>query len=68
MRVGDYIICINSNEGPNLTFGKKYQIIEIKKELFWCTVTNDINEIQYFILSRFITIDEWRDKQLNKIL
>jgi hypothetical protein len=68
MEVGDYIICIDPKEGPNLTFGKKYKIIEINEKLFWCTITNDINETQYYILIRFITLDEWREKQLNKIL
>ena len=26
MEVGDYTICIDPKEGPNLTFGKKYKI------------------------------------------
>jgi hypothetical protein len=68
------VICID-NEGveTGLTLYKKYEIEESFTQdkidlLKGFLVTNDIGSMGFYATNRFISIEEWRDKQLNKVI
>ncbi len=74
------LICIDAitdvlqlgSGSPELTLGKEYEIIRWydKKEdgRQFIGIINDSNVLTEYLISRFITKKEYRDKQLNKIL
>lgn len=70
------IVCINNKpikrvngKAQNLTIGKVYETYDqLDLNLIGVCVINDIgNEVNY-TSSRFITLEEWRECKLNKIL
>ena len=72
------IICVDNKGYKNLTIGKQYECIPFgyfggldrlnkTKELFY-KIVNDGNEQHNYYKERFITLEQHREKQLNKIL
>lgn len=60
--------CIKSV--PNFTIGKSYLVInEVTGSPSWkqYLILNDLSKEQWVYTTSFITINEWREKQLNKI-
>jgi hypothetical protein len=59
------------NGKPELTYGKEYEIIREFKRLEdgrqFVGIRNDSNVITEYLISRFVTKDEFRKKQLEKI-
>ena len=59
-----------------LTYGKVYDILpnrvgsrresKIDSSNWW--IINDKGQEQYYFKFMFVTLEEWRDKQLNKLL
>lgn len=56
---------------PELTYGKEYEIIREFKRLEdgrqFVGIRNDSNVITEYLISRFVTRDEFRKKQLKKL-
>jgi len=70
---GDKIVCVNTDsigghkpKVNNLTIGKIYTILDFETES--PQILNDTNFIIYYDRIRFITLEEWREKQINKII
>lgn len=69
------MICINRGSIKNLTVGKKYQVTKTNsgdhygsdKSYFNVWVINDKGIERHYSGKRFISIDEYRDKQLNEV-
>lgn len=72
MKEGDIIICDNKSVNDNyttdgLTIGKKYKIyaiITFSDSLF---IFNDFGNRYHYSKNNFITFDEYREEQINKI-
>jgi hypothetical protein len=68
-----FIYCIN-NRGLEkyLTINKKYEniedFVEIDEDFNWYRIINDKNISGTYDKSRFVTVDKWREIQLNKLL
>lgn len=73
------VVCINScslfppgNIVPNLTDGKVYDVMvhnELRsKDSIILTIEDDSGFINKYHKSRFITLEEYRNNQLNRIL
>lgn len=61
----EMVVCINK-EHAHLTVGKIYETYYVNGMDCW--VTND-NEVGWFYpIDYFITLSEWREHQINKIL
>lgn len=62
------LICINNiGVEPKITIGKVYEGVEEPPN--WFTITDDLGEEECnFYEWRFSTIQNWREKQLDKIL
>ena len=75
------IICVDNKGYKNLTIGKQYECIPFgynisfggldglngAKELYY-QIVNDGNEQHNYYKERFITLEQHREQQLNKIL
>ena len=68
---GTILVCIN-DEGYDtslITYGKQYVLDEtFKSNEYSCIVLNNRNQRASLNRNRFIKLEEWRDKQLNKLL
>lgn len=68
---GTILVCIN-DEGYDtslITYGKQYVLDEtFTSNEYSCIVLNNRNQRASLNRSRFIKLEEWRDKQLNKLL
>jgi hypothetical protein len=58
------IVPIENSEG--LTFGKTYEVIYSFLNSY--LINNDYNKRKWFDKTKFITLEEHRDSQLNKLL
>jgi len=68
------IVCIRSKdyleekyEYPYLTFGKCYHIIPNHYNMI-SPIINDIGHMEWYYREDFMTLEEWRDEQLKKLL
>jgi len=83
MKQGDIVICIdNKSNGSSyimkdvpLTIGKSYKVLNESHYMITDGFYNTISIVDDSLvghcdyrLERFITLQQWRDKQLNKIL
>ena len=67
------VICIKSSDGStldNITIGKVYDSIYTDSySSIYYLITNDNNGNKYWALkNHFITLEEWRAKQIESIL
>ena len=57
---------------PELTYGKEYEIIREFERLEdgrqFVGIRNDSNVISEYLISRFVTKDEFRKRQIEKII
>ena len=64
---GDYVICIN-NKDVFLTIGKRYlvtsDVLDFEDTIY---INDDRGRESFFTVNKFITLVEWRDKQIDKI-
>lgn len=60
------------NDNPELTYGKEYEIIREFERLEdgrqFVGIRNDSNVITEYLISRFVTKDIFRQKQIEKII
>jgi len=71
------VVCIKDYlstglHAPNrqeLTYGKVYDVINIRdilgEDVYW--IINDIGYKEYYTYSQFLSLEEWREKQLNEL-
>ena len=64
------IVCVdNIGYESELTIGKTYDLISYSSRSFSpYKVLNDLGQVYSFDEERFITLDEYREKQIDKIL
>ena len=70
------IVCVNNiGYESELTIGKTYDLIlritahqSSSRRFSPYKVLNDLGQVYSFNEERFITLEEWRESQLNKIL
>ena len=69
------IICIKDSHATGLTIGKSYPIVKRvignhSNGMEYCgfLIMNDNNKRQYYSKRRFMTTDEYRDRQLNELV
>ena len=77
------VVCINTDSPPEfngnrgLTLYKAYDVIStpnrFERELPfgskpYLTIINDFGEMHDYRSTRFITLEEWREKRINKLL
>ncbi len=67
VNIGDEIICIDNSGSEKLIIDKKYIVLDIETNLNWITTICEDGDKQQYSLSRFITISQHREQQLNKI-
>jgi len=79
MKPGDIVVCVSldNSEYSNrtkfesrneLTIGKSYTIQESWPGNTNCVVINDKNSLGEYWSYRFISLEKWREQQLNQIL
>jgi len=72
------IVCIKKYKSQGLqlelTYGKVYDVLPVAKGLENLpfakdnyTIRNDRNQIEYYSITDFVTVDEWRELQLKEI-
>ena len=70
MKVVCYDLALNDTYIDHLTIGKTYEVLYIH-EGYWrdnlYTITNDVGSISRYNYRLFISIEVWREKQLDLI-
>jgi hypothetical protein len=73
-QIGEIIVCVNGEKEAKrlgLTIGKKYKVIRYLGKpfdpKFKVHIINDRNESQNYQVFRFVTLAEFRKKQILKI-
>jgi hypothetical protein len=66
MKVGSYVVCKENFSSP-LIVGEKYLVIGTDMENGWVDIDNNGIKTS-FSSARFITLEEHRENQLNKVL
>lgn len=51
-----------------LTFLKTYEVLNYDREFDWYHIENDNGDIWRYNTKMFLTIEEFRDKQITKVL
>ena len=83
MKPGDTIICINKDKLSNydspyvirevITIGKQYKALpyppsNVWQEKPWIIIKDDLGNEQSLMKSQFISLEDWRQQQLDKLL
>lgn len=77
MRIGDKIVCVNNSSighrktPKGLTIGKTYtvkNVADLSPEIKNPEIINDFGEDVYYYYKRFLTLEEYRNININKIL
>lgn len=74
MKPGDKIVCIDvkgigKSKPISLTLYNTYTVVEDNNSIGnSISVLNDDNEVGQYWKERFITLDKWREQQLNKLI
>ena len=73
-QIGEIIVCVSSEKSSKrigLTLGKKYEVIKYYgtpyDPKFKVHIINDRNESQNYQVFRFVTLAEFRKRQINKL-
>lgn len=65
---GDIVVCVDPGE-YKLTLGKQYVVIDYKDNGFVYVTTDLPNKKRgEFFTNRFLKLEDWREKQIDKIL
>ena len=71
------VVCVNngvcegaSSDSVNLTIGKQYRRsgVKTKDQSSEYRIINDIGEIIFYSSNRFVSVTEYREKQLSDII
>jgi hypothetical protein len=65
---GDKVYCIDDNTKINITAGKFYEVIHQYSSNRKLVIVNDMGQVSRYDRYRFLTIEEYRERQLNNIL
>ena len=78
---GDIVVCVNKDKLSKneysfiveITIGKQYKVLpypptNVWKDKPWIIIKDDLGNEQSLMKSQFITIVEWRQQQLDKLL
>jgi len=68
---GTILVCINDEcyDTSLITYGQQYVLDEtFTSNEYSCIVLNNKNERASLNRSRFITLEEWREQQLDKLI
>lgn len=75
MKIDSVVVCINSSEGDSYNFIESHESLTIGKQYrvkynggYYIAIINDNGINSAYNPKRFITIDKWREKQLNKLI
>ena len=83
MKPGDIVVCVNKDKlskheysfviKEEITIGKQYKVLpypptNVWKDKPWIIIKDDLGNEQSLMKSQFITMAEWRQQQLDKIL
>jgi len=83
MQPGDIVVCVNKDKlskyeysfviKEEITIGKQYKILpypptNVWKDKPWIIIKDDLGNEQSLMKSQFITMAEWRQQQLDKLL
>lgn len=77
MRIGDKIVCVNNSSiehrktPKGLTIGKTYtvkNVEDLSPEIKNPEIINDFGEDVYYYYKRFVTLEDYRNLNINKIL
>ena len=68
-QIGDIVICVNDEETFHLTKNKRYEVLNIHESITGILVQllDDCNEIYSFEKPRFISLEQYREQQLEEI-
>ena len=59
-------VCIEPFKGEGIRYGISYDVVN--REFGGIKIINDFDKQHTYKESRFITLEEWRERQLNEIL
>jgi hypothetical protein len=83
MKPGDIVICISLDSlslykysfivKEQITIGQKYKVLpypptNVWKEKPWIIIKDDLGNEQSLMKSQFISLEDWRQQQLDKLL
>ena len=83
MKPGDIVVCVNKDKlfkneyyfivKEEITIGKQYKVLpypptNVWKDKPWIIIKDDLGNEQSLMKSQFITMAEWRQQQLDKLL
>ena len=83
MKSGDIVVCVNKDKlskneysfviKEEITIGKQYKVLpypptNVWKDKPWIIIKDDLGNEQSLMKSQFITMAEWRQQQLDKLL
>lgn len=77
IKIGDNVICINIEEITKLvsvsylTLGNPYKIIDIRTKNsipLYYLIRDDRNNLSYYDINCFVSIQEYREQQIDKVL
>ena len=66
------IVCINvkfsshGNTSIGITYGKTYDVLNQNDIVF--IIRNDLSNVEHYVKYRFITLEEYREQRIDKIL
>ena len=72
IEIGDKLICINNGDfdgkldNATLTINKAYEVLKLLNG--GIGIQNDFGEFNFYIKERFISLAQYRERQINSIL
>jgi hypothetical protein len=68
-QIGDIVICVDDEETFHLTKNKRYEVLNVHESIAGILVQllDDCNEIYSFEKPRFISLEQYREQQLEEI-
>jgi hypothetical protein len=64
------VVCINNDGQKHIQIGKVYTALNNSDDFENCglEILNENNDIVFYNIKRFVTIEEYRDRKINEIL
>lgn len=64
-----YLVCINNdNVATDLDVGKSYKVVRYHSDGWHVIIKDEYDKIFGFKKDRFVTLNEWREIQLDKLI
>ena len=70
VNIGDKVVCIKNDEYGCTTVGKIYEVLGTSMEegLLYFVLFDNARTYGYYLAANFMSLGEWREQQINKIL